>query len=112
MRRCAAVLVLVAVTAVAGVGCGGSSPATLGPHPRFPPAFAMADLRLRNGLRAWRASDPALLGPPPAAVLAAAAQERQIVHRLAQSPARARRTLSGAPPARVRAARRGRRRCA
>jgi hypothetical protein len=38
-----------------------------------------------------------LLGRPPAAVLAAAQQERQIVHRLAQSPALARRTFAAIP---------------
>jgi soluble lytic murein transglycosylase-like protein len=95
MRRCAAVLALLAVVAVAGVGCGGSSPPAMRSHPRL--SLALADLRLRNGLRAWRTSDPALLGRPPAAVLAAAAQERQIVHRLAQNPARARRTLAALP---------------
>ncbi len=56
-----------------------------------------ADSRLRASLQAWRATDPALLQPPPEACLTAARQERAIVHLLAQDRALARRTLAALP---------------
>ena len=50
--------------------------------------LAAVDAALRDALRAWRRQDPSLEGKPPAAVLTAAARERDIVHRLAVQPGR------------------------
>lgn len=42
-----------------------------------------ASVSLRAALRDWRRRDPTLRSPPPAAVLAAARAERELVHQLA-----------------------------
>ncbi len=60
--------------------------------------IAQTDTRLRAALRAWQGSDPSLRSAPPRTVLALAATERAIVHRLAASPALARATIATLPP--------------
>ena len=98
-RRRAGALVLAAMLCLPGMACAGSSASSAstdvvsGPRP-LPLQLLGTELRLRRALQDWRASDPTLLEPPPPAVLTAAAQEREFVHRLAQSPALARRTLA------------------
>jgi soluble lytic murein transglycosylase-like protein len=103
LRTMKAALLLVALACVPGLACAGSSAPSASSHSvHSTQTLALrlegAEVRLRGSLRAWRASDPALLEPPPAAALTAAAQERQIVHQLARSPALARRTLAALPP--------------
>ena len=98
-----AALVLVALACVPGLACAGSpAPSASSGSVHSTQTLALrlegAEVRLRGSLRAWRASDPGLLEPPPAGALTAAAQERQIVHQLAESPALARRTLAALPP--------------
>ncbi|HXD69257.1 MAG TPA: lytic transglycosylase domain-containing protein [Gaiellales bacterium] len=87
-----------AVAAVcAAAACGGSGST---PHPVAPPIrplsaqLTAADRELHAALRKWRTADPDLRSRPPRAVLRAAAAERAIVHRLAASPALARRTIA------------------
>jgi hypothetical protein len=100
MSRRSAALALAVMACVPGLACGGSSSghsvASLHPRGRTLASRLAGDEGLLQGsLRAWRASDPALLGPPPRTALAAAADERRIVYRLAGNPALARRTLAG-----------------
>lgn len=87
--------------ACAGGGTGSSGPTSHAAVRQGPAALARslagADARLRASLRVWRAADGALLTPPPKAALVAAARERGIVHRLAGSPALARRILTELP---------------
>ena len=90
----------VLAAAVLAVGCGSSGTA------RTPPAstpatiaeqLTTADAALRPALRRWRASDPKLATTPPAAVLTAADQERQLVHQLAETPSLIHPTLAALP---------------
>jgi soluble lytic murein transglycosylase-like protein len=99
MTRRTTALALAVIACMPGLACGGSSspPASSGSLYSGRPLdrrLAMDEVSLRASLRAWRASDPSLLEPPPRGALAAAAGERQIVHRLAESPGLARRTLA------------------
>jgi membrane-bound lytic murein transglycosylase B len=95
---------LVAVACLPGLACAGPSASSSAPssHAAQTPAalsvrLTAADAALRAALRGWRTVDPGLRTPPPAAALAAAAGERQIVHQLAQHQALARRTLAELP---------------
>jgi hypothetical protein len=86
--------------AVLAVGCG--SPGTASTPSASTPAtiasqLTSADAALRPALGRWRASDPALASTPPADVLTPAAQERQLVHQLAETPALARPALAALP---------------
>ncbi len=87
--------------AVLAVGCGSSGTAST-PSASTPATIAeqlaSADSALRPALDRWRASDPKLANPPPAGVLTAAAQERQLVHRLSETPSLIRPTLAAVPP--------------
>ena len=75
--------------AVLTVGCGSSGSAST-PSASTPATIAeqltSADAALRSALERWRASDPQLASTPLSDVLAAAAQERQLVHQLAETP--------------------------
>ena len=86
--------------AVLVVGCGSSGTAST-PSASTPATIAerltSADAALRPALDRWRASDPKLANTPPAGVLAAAAQERQLVHQLAEAPSLIRPTLAALP---------------
>jgi len=103
-RRRPTALILALTACLPGLACAGSSPPPRSSDVVHLGARTLAtrlagdEGRMRSSLRAWRAADPTLLEPPPAAVLAAAADERQIVHRLAQNPALARRTLATFSP--------------
>lgn len=87
--------------AVLAVGCGSSS-AVSTPSASTPATIAeqltAADAALRPALQGWRASDPKLASTPPADVLTAAAEERQLVHQLAETPSLIRPTLAALPP--------------
>jgi Transglycosylase SLT domain len=103
-RRAAVALALAVAAGLPGLACAGSSSHGASSdvlHPgerRLVTRLAGDEVVLRGSLRDWRASDPGLLEPPPRAALAAAADERQIVYRLAQGPALATRTLAGFSP--------------
>jgi hypothetical protein len=86
--------VLAAVCAAAACGGSGSKPVPVAPPPRDL-AARLADVHaeLAYRLRNWQKADPGLRSRPPRAVLRAAAAERAIIHRLARSPALARRVL-------------------
>jgi membrane-bound lytic murein transglycosylase B len=109
MRWRAVAVALVTTVCVPGLACGGSSAipsgtATYsGPAVQTPAALAgqlaAADAALRASLQEWRTTDPRLRSAPPAAALAAAAKERDIVHQLAQERTLARRTLATLPAA-------------
>jgi soluble lytic murein transglycosylase-like protein len=94
---------IVVAAVCAAAACGGSG-STSKPRPVAPPLrnlaarLAEAHAELRYRLRNWQTSDPGLRSRPPAAVLRAAATEREIVHRLAGSPALARRMLAEIGP--------------
>jgi Transglycosylase SLT domain len=96
--------IVLAAACLAGAACGGGSSTTQAPVPVAPPARGLgiqlgrADHHLRVALRAWREADPGLASPPPADVLHAAAAERAVVHRLALSPALARKTIPTVEP--------------
>jgi membrane-bound lytic murein transglycosylase B len=83
-------------------GCGSSGTAST-PAASTPASIAeqltSADAALRSSLVRWRAADPALASTPPADVLTPAAQERQLVHQLAETPALVRPTRAALPPA-------------
>jgi len=69
-----AALVLVALACVPGLGCAGSPAPSASSHSvHSTQTLALrlegAEVRLRGSLRAWRASDPGLREPPPAAAL-------------------------------------------
>jgi hypothetical protein len=87
--------------ALLAAGCGSSGTAST-PAASTPATIAeqltSADAALRSALGRWRASDPALANTPPADVLTPAAQERQRVHQLAETPALVRPTLAALPP--------------
>ena len=87
--------------ALLAAGCGSSGTAST-PAASTPASIAeqltSADAALRSSLVRWRASDPALANTPPADVLTPAAQERQLVHQLAETPALVRPTLAALPP--------------
>ncbi len=93
-----------AVLAVAlpAAGCGSSGTASTPAASTTPATIASqltsADAALRSALGRWRASDPALVSTPPADVLTPAAQERQLVHQLAETPSLVRPTLAALPP--------------
>ena len=82
--------------------CGSSGTAST-PAASTPASIAeqltSADAALRSALARWHASDPALASTPPNDVLTPAAQERQLVHQLAETPALVRPTLAALPPA-------------
>ena len=100
MSRRATALALAVMCCLPGLACAGSSSQSASSDVlrigvrTLVTRLAGDEAILRSSLRAWRTADPGLLEPPPSAALAAAADERQIVHRLAQSPALARRTLA------------------
>jgi transglycosylase-like protein with SLT domain len=86
---------LVALVCVLAPACGGMSTTHVtvssSPHAASPSQIYGA---LRTALVAWRQHDPGLAGRPPAAVLVAAAHERELVHRLSlESPSAAAATL-------------------
>ena len=87
--------------ALLAAGCGSSGTAST-PAASTPATIAeqltSADAALRSALGRWRASHPALASTPPADVLTPAAQERQLVHQLAETPALVRPTLAALPP--------------
>jgi len=87
--------------AVPAAGCGSSGTVST-PSASTPATIAQeltwADAALRPALHRWHASDPQLATTPPAGVLTAAAQERQLVHQLAETPSLIRPTLAGLPP--------------
>jgi hypothetical protein len=89
------------VAVVLSTGCG-SSGTTSSPAASTPATIASqltsADAALRAALDRWRAADPALASAPPAEVLGPAAQERQLVHQLAETPALVRPALAALPP--------------
>jgi Transglycosylase SLT domain len=93
-------LVLAVASCLPGLACAGSSSPGASSEFVHPGARTLVtrlagdEAVLRGSLRDWRASDPGLLEPPPRAALAAAADEREIVHRLSQSPGLATRTLA------------------
>jgi soluble lytic murein transglycosylase-like protein len=112
LRRRATAVALALIACVPGLACGGGSAQSgssefMHPGARTPVRrLAVDEALLRSSLRHWRASDPGLLDPPPPAALTAAADERQVVHELAKSPALARETLAafsahGAEPLRA-----------
>jgi len=86
--------VLAAVCAAAACGGSGSKPLPGAPRPTISSRLVAAELQLHVALRSWQAADPGLRSRPPRAALRAAATERAIVHRLAASPALARRTIA------------------
>jgi hypothetical protein len=101
-------LALAAAVLLSAAACSGSAATSSSSAPTAPASTAQpsaslverlgaADAKLRASLGAWRASDPTLLQPPPQAALAAAAQEREIVHLLAQDRAVTKRTLAALP---------------
>jgi membrane-bound lytic murein transglycosylase B len=87
--------------ALLSTGCGSSGTAST-PAASTPASIAeqltSADAALRSALARWRAADPALASTPPAEVLHPAAQERQLVHQLAETRALVRPTLAALPP--------------
>ncbi len=89
----ATALALAVAACLPGLACGGSGSSAAGGSGESASATALAgrlvqaNTTLRHGLEAWAAADPALRSAPPRAVLAAAARERAIVHRLAGNPA-------------------------
>jgi len=87
--------------AVLTVGCGSSGSAST-PSASTPATIAeqltSADAALRPALERWRASDPKLASAPSGDVLAAAAQERQLVLQLAETRSLIRPTLAALPP--------------
>jgi soluble lytic murein transglycosylase-like protein len=87
--------------ALLAAGCGSSATVST-PAASTPATIASqltsADAALRSALGRWRASDPTLASRPPADVLTPAAQERQLVHQLAETPALARPTLAALRP--------------
>jgi membrane-bound lytic murein transglycosylase B len=96
---------LIATACLPGLACAGSAASSSAPSvgaAQTPAALAgrlrAADAALRAALRGWRTVDPGLRTPPPAAALTAAANERQIVHQLAQHRALAGRTLAALAP--------------
>ena len=81
-----------AVACLALPACGGSSSAPSSGAPLVVPAG------LRAMLAAWQKQDPALTGRPPAAVLAAARRERELVYRLAhEAPAHTAQAIAALP---------------
>ncbi|HEX5251731.1 MAG TPA: lytic transglycosylase domain-containing protein [Gaiellales bacterium] len=94
MGRLRLASVLAAVCAAAACGGSGAKPLPVAPPPTISSRLGDADLQLYVALHEWQAADPGLRSRPPRAVLRAAATERAIVHRLAASPALARRTLA------------------
>jgi soluble lytic murein transglycosylase-like protein len=95
MRGPGLTAMLVALTCVLAPACGGMSTThgtvASSPQAASPPQIYEA---LRTAVAAWKERDPGLAGRPPAAVLAAAAHERELVHRLSlESPSAAARTL-------------------
>ena len=96
--------VALALICLAMPGCGGSAAAVSGQSraeassEAQPASLAEVDATLRSALRAWQTSDPTLSGRPPAAVLAAAARERALVHNLSlASPQDRARTVATLP---------------
>jgi len=91
----------VLAVALPAAGCGSSATVST-PVASAPATIASqltsADAALRSALGRWRASDPALASTPPADVLTPAAQERQLVHQLAETSALVRSTLAALPP--------------
>jgi soluble lytic murein transglycosylase-like protein len=87
--------------ALLAAACGSSGTAST-PTASTPATIASqltsADAALRSALGRWRATDPSLSSTPPADVLTQAAQERQLVHQLAETPALVRPTLAALPP--------------
>jgi membrane-bound lytic murein transglycosylase B len=87
--------------ALLAAACGSSGTAST-PAASTPATVASqltsADAALRSALGRWRASDPSLASTPPAEVLRPAAQERQLVHQLAETPTLVRPTLAALPP--------------
>jgi hypothetical protein len=101
--------VLAVAACLPGLACGGgaASPGSGAPGGGAALAGGLvgANATLRRGLEAWAAADPALRTAPPRAVLAAAARERAIVHRLAGNAALAGTTLPALPASLARAVR-------
>jgi membrane-bound lytic murein transglycosylase B len=90
----------------AGCGSSGTASTTSASSPvTIASRLTSADAALRSALGRWRRSDPALAGTPPADVLTPAAQERQLMHQLAEMPALVRPTLAALPPSLVAAVR-------
>jgi soluble lytic murein transglycosylase-like protein len=104
-RRRAAALALAAAACAPGIGCGGSTPTPSASvsttRPQQSPAAHLeaADATLQRSLRRWRAADPTLQTPPPKEAIAAAADERQVVHDLAGNRRLARAIIAALPPA-------------
>jgi membrane-bound lytic murein transglycosylase B len=101
--------VLTVAACLPGLACGGgaASPGSgaSGGGAALAGGLVGANATLRRGLEAWAAADPALRTAPPRAVLAAAARERAIVHRLAGNAALAGTTLPALPASLARAVR-------
>jgi soluble lytic murein transglycosylase-like protein len=102
VRRLAILVALAAAACLPGLACGATTgksiDVTSGRPAGLAARIAQTDTGLRAALREWLRSDASLRSPPPRAVLALAATERAIVHRLSASPALAQATIATLPP--------------